>query len=82
MVALKQLAVEKLINRERNRAARLYLLAKNTPDIKKKKELLTTSYQILENLMNEFPSNPLSGKLEDHAEKVKDALIKLEMDPG
>jgi len=82
MVALKQLAIEKLINRERNKAARLYLLAKNTRDVKKKKELLTTSYKILETLMNEFPSNPLNKKLNDHAGKVKEELIKLEMNPG
>ena len=46
-MALRNQAIEKLINRERNRAAKLFLAAKKTQDRAKKEEYLCSSYTIL-----------------------------------
>lgn len=74
---LRALAVEKLINRDRNRAAKLYLLAKHTREPSKKEELLLSSYQILKALLEKFPSTPLTDKIRDHIKKIEDELDKL-----
>ena len=75
--ALKERAIEKLINRERNRAAKLFLAAKKTQDTIKKEEYLRLSYEILEALIDKYPSSPLSKKLESHISIVREEMDKL-----
>jgi len=74
---LRDIAVEKLIKSERNRAAQIYLMAKNTSDNKKKKELLLSSYNILKELIDTYPSSSLIDKLRSNLSKVEDDLKKL-----
>ena len=79
---LKELAVEKLINSERNKAAKLFLMAKNTSNPEKKRDLLLSSYKKLEVLIDKYPSSNLIDKLIEHIKKVREGLIKLGADPG
>ena len=74
---IKALAVEKLINRERNRSAQLFLMAKNTKDATKKEELLVASYHILKSLVEKYPNSKLTDRLKSHLESVEDELKKL-----
>lgn len=74
---LKQFAIEKLINRERNRAAKIFLAAKQTQDPVKKEEYLRESLQILNVLVEKYPKSPLNDKLKSHIKIVKEALDKL-----
>jgi len=74
---LKGFAIDKLINRERNKAARLFLMAKNTEDPARKEELLVSSYDLLKVLADNYPSSPLNDKINDHMEKIKRELDKL-----
>ncbi len=77
---LKDLAIEKLINQKRNKAAKLFLMAKNMTDPKKKEELLVSSYNILQALIEKYPSSALIDKLNNHIKNVKKELIKLGVD--
>lgn len=74
---LREQAIERLINRERNKAAKLFLAARNTQDPAKKEEYLRSSYAILNALVDKYPSSPLNEKLKDHITKVTEALEKL-----
>ena len=74
---LKERAVESLINRERNRAAELFLAAKKTSDSTKKKELLDSAYKILKNLIDNYPSSPLNQKLKSNIAIVENELKSL-----
>ncbi|MBW2065084.1 MAG: hypothetical protein JRJ03_09140 [Deltaproteobacteria bacterium] len=74
---LKDIAIEKLINRERNRAAALFLRAKRSNDPLKKKELLLSANEILENMADRYPSSPLNSKIKDHIKKIHKELLKL-----
>jgi len=74
---LKEKAVEGLINKERNRAAELFLAARKTNDPSKKRELLTSSYNILNGLIKKYPSSPLNQKLKSHIVVVQRELDKL-----
>jgi outer membrane protein assembly factor BamD (BamD/ComL family) len=78
---LKRLAREGLINRERNRAAESFLLARNTKDPREKKELLLSSYKILKVLVDKYPASPLIEKVNDHIHKVREALAELGVRP-
>ena len=80
--ALRDLAIERLINRERNRAARFFLQAKKTVNPQKKEELLFSSYNILKGLIEQYPSSNLIDKLNKHLSKVKEELMKLGKNPG
>ena len=71
---LKDLAVEKIINRDRNRAAQLYLQAKNTQDPSKKRELLQSSLDILKKLVEKYPSSNLINRIKDHISIVEESL--------
>jgi hypothetical protein len=77
MDALRDLAIEKHINAERNEAARLYLLATKTHDRDKKKELLMLSYNKLEALIDKYPLSPLIKKIKEHADRVDKSLEQL-----
>ena len=74
---LKNRAVESLINRERNRAAAIFLEAKKTKDPNKKKELFETSYKILKTLVEDYPQSPLKNKLTSHINIVQREIEKL-----
>jgi outer membrane protein assembly factor BamD (BamD/ComL family) len=74
---LKEQAIEGLINRERNRAAKIFLAAKNTSDPRKKEEYLKSCYDILNNLLEKYPSSPLREKLKSHIKKVSEELDRL-----
>jgi outer membrane protein assembly factor BamD (BamD/ComL family) len=74
---LKEQAIERLINRERNRAAKLFLAARGTQDPVKKEEFLRSSYEILNELVDKYPSSPLNKKLKNHIAKVREELEKL-----
>ena len=75
---LKEQATEKLINSERNRAAKIFLTAKKTQDPAKKEEYLRSSYEILKALIDKYPLSPLNKKLKSHIKKVTEELHKLE----
>jgi len=74
---LRGQAVESLINRERNRAAKIFLTARRTQDPEKKEEYLRSSYNILNTLIEKYPSSPLINKVKSHLEKVEEELEKL-----
>ena len=76
--ALKERAVESHINHERNRAAEIFLAAKKTKDPSKKKELLKSSYEILNILIDKYPSSPLNQKLKSHLTIVKKEIDRLQ----
>ncbi|MEE9611246.1 MAG: hypothetical protein V3W19_08340 [Desulfatiglandales bacterium] len=79
--ALKDLAIEKSINQERNRAAKLFLKARKTTDQTKKEEFLLSSYEILKALIEKYPSSNLVAKLNAHMGKVREELGKLGIEP-
>ena len=77
MKELKGLATEELVNRDRNKAAKYFLMARKTTDPKKKEELLLASYDILKELIEQYPSSVLIKKLNYNIEIVKKELAKL-----
>lgn len=78
---LKTLALERLVHRERNKAAEYFLLARNTQDPQKKKELLLSSYKKLKVLVDKYPTSSLVEKINDHIRKVREALAELGVQP-
>ena len=74
---LRNLAVEGYIRSERERAAKIFHLAKQSNDIARKEELLLSSFQILNNLIEKYPSASLISRLNDNLESVKAELVKL-----
>lgn len=74
---LKQAAISGIINRDRNRAARLFLAAKQTTDPVKKERYLRACLEILKTLVEEYPSSPLISKIKDHIQKVTEELERL-----
>jgi hypothetical protein len=81
MNELKRVATEKLIKRERNKAAKYFLMARKTADPAKKEELLLSSYDILKALIERYPSSPMIEKLNDNLRTVREQLTKLGKDP-
>jgi hypothetical protein len=80
-MALKNQAIEKLINRERNRAAKLFLAAKKTQDRAKKEEYLLSSYNILKVIIDKYPSSPLNAKLKSHIKTLTEEMKRLGVTP-
>lgn len=74
---LKDFTIEKLVKQERNRAAKIFLSAKGTSDLKKREELLKSSHRILKTLIEKYPSTTLINKLIDNLLKVEEELDKL-----
>ena len=74
---LKEQTIEGLVNRERNRAAKIYLEAKKSWDPANKEKLLRQSYEILKVLIDKYPSSNLNEKLKSHLKTVGDELNKL-----
>jgi len=79
---LKNMAVEKIINRERNKAAKLFLAARNSNDPVKKEEMLNSSYNILKAVADKYPSSPLIPKVQDHMNQVTKELVKVKKGEG
>ncbi|MBW1942903.1 MAG: hypothetical protein JRJ51_08720 [Deltaproteobacteria bacterium] len=79
---LREVATEKFINQERNRAARLYLMARNTTDPEKKEALLLSSYKKLKALIDKYPSSSLNSRLNNNLIKVREELHKMGVNPG
>lgn len=74
---LKKKAVEGIINRERNRAARLFLKAKESKDLEKKREYLETAFRILQALVVQYPASPLIDRIKENLNKVSEELKTL-----
>lgn len=74
---LRDRAIENFINRERNRAAEIFLEAKKTKDPMKKKKLLETSCDILKKLVEDYPGSPLKEKLTSNITIVQREIEKL-----
>jgi hypothetical protein len=70
-------ATEKLINRDRERAAALFLKAKQAESIEEKKNYLNMSRVLLQKLLYKFPASPLQEKIKSNLDSVDEALGKL-----
>lgn len=79
---LKKRATDGLINYERNRAAKLFLLARNTTDSLKKKEYLLSAKTILKKLVDKFPLSKSIKKINSNIKSVDEELQKLTVNPG
>lgn len=76
---LKQFAIEKLINRERNRAATIFLAAKRSEDAEKKQAYLYDALEILKSLILKYPSTSLNNKLISNIETVEAEIDRLKI---
>ncbi len=74
---LETRAVEKIINRERNKAAEIFLRARNTADPEKKEELLKSSYNILKAVADKYPDSSLNKKINDNMRAIENELKKI-----
>jgi hypothetical protein len=79
---LKNSAVEKIINRERNKAAKLFLEARNTQDPAKKTAMLNSSYNLLKAMVDKYPTSPLIPKVQDNMNQVTKELSKVKKGEG
>ena len=77
IMSLKKRATEGIIQKERNRAAKLFLAAKKTYDLKKKEALFLSSREVLDALIIRFPFSSLTNKIKANKEKVTHELNKL-----
>ncbi len=75
---LKEQIIKKYINSERNRAARIFLSATKARDPIQKKEYLHSSLDILNTLIDKYPSSPLNRKLKSHQKRVTEELDNLD----
>jgi hypothetical protein len=74
---LEARAIEKIINRERNKAAEIFLRARNTTDPKKKEEMLRSSYDILKAVAEKYPDSPLKKRIDDNMRAIENELKKV-----
>ncbi|GEM_PF-5058970 len=74
---LKERATEGIINRERNRAARLFLFAKESSDIEEKRKYLLSAYKILNSLIIKYPDYPFIERIKENLKKVEEELRKI-----
>ena len=81
-MALRETAVKKLVDKERNRAAKFFLMAKRTREPSKRETYLLSSYHILKGLIEKYPSSALIEKLNSHLQKVKTEMDKYGVEPG
>jgi hypothetical protein len=77
VMKLEQLAVAGLIKRERNSAAKLFLLAKRASDPLEKEKYLRLSYAKLEALVEQFPVSTMIEKVKSNLKSVLEELNKL-----
>lgn len=80
--ALRALAVEKHVNRERDRAAKLFLLAKQAQEPAEKEELLLSSRDILKALVEKYPTSSLKEKINSYIAVIEEELAKLRQESG
>ena len=74
---LKERAVEGIINRDRNKAAQLFLAARKAGDASEKEALLKSALKILEDLVEKYPSSDQKDKVLSNMSRVEDELKKL-----
>ena len=77
LTRLKESAVTGLINRERNRAAKIFLNAKKINDPTLKREKLSVSREILAGLIRDYPNSSLIPTLEQNLQVVDQTLEPL-----
>jgi hypothetical protein len=77
---LRREAVERLVSRERNRAARMFLAAQRTDDLEQKEAYLKDSYHILTKLLEKYPSSSLKKRINNHIRRIEEELDKLNRD--
>ncbi len=77
LARLKENAVNGLIDRERNRAAKFFLKSKKTDDPTEKREALSISRDILTDLILSYPNASKIEKVKQHLEVVEKALAEL-----
>ena len=75
---LKEKAIERWINQERNRAAKIFLAAKREKDPLKKERYLRSSHEILQKLLEKYPASPMTDKIHMNMKSVEEALKKLD----
>jgi hypothetical protein len=80
--ALRELAVDKYVNQERNRAAKLFLLAKRAKEPAEKEKLLLSSREILKALVEKYPTSSLNEKINSYITVIEEELTKLKEEPG
>lgn len=73
---LQRAATEGLINRERKKAAALFLRARSAASSLEKKEYLRRSHDILQQLLDKFPSSPSRDRILQNLETVDKELSK------
>jgi hypothetical protein len=80
--ALRTEAIEKLVNRERNRAAKLFLMAKQARETSEKEALLLSSRNILKALLEKYPSSSYHEKINSHIDIIEEELAKVRGESG
>ena len=81
MAALRDRAIRGIINRDRNRAARLFLAARKTPDPLKKAEYLKASFALLNSLLEKYPSSTLINKVKSNIKSVREEMARAGITP-
>jgi hypothetical protein len=74
-------AVSGVVNRERNRAAKAFYLAKETDDPVKKETLLRSSRDILKQIIYKYPSSSLIPKVKSNLNIVEGEMAKVGLNP-
>lgn len=74
---LKKEAIEKLIVRDKNIAAKLKIAANNEGDKQKKRDLLLKARSIFQNLIDKYPASPLIDRVKRNISVVDEELMKL-----
>jgi tetratricopeptide (TPR) repeat protein len=74
-------AVSGIVNRERNRAAKAFYAAKQTDDPVKKETYLRSSYDILKELNDKYPSSNLIKKIKSNLTTVEAEMAKVGLKP-
>ena len=74
---LKKEAIEKLIMRDKNIAAKLKIAASNEGDTKRKRDLLLRAKSIFKNLIDKYPESPLIEKVKRNISVVDEELMNL-----
>jgi tetratricopeptide (TPR) repeat protein len=78
--ALKDQAVRKQIKKERNRAAKLFLMGRKTSDPIRKNQYLQSSYNILKAIADKYPTSPLIATINSDMAIVSGELGNIQKD--
>ena len=79
--ALTDAARSKLIQRERDRAAKLFLEAKNAADLEEKETRLRSSHAILFGLLRRFPNSIFASKIQSNLDTVVGEMQRMGLEP-